>query len=180
MRSKKIGICLLLVTIVLFGCKKADKLTQFNLKYDSSITIQSTTSINIPVNLFTPDIETNSEAEFAVHDTRKDKIQKITLSGMKVTITNPPGQEFDFLKDLEVFMSADGLAEIKIASKYNISNSIGVVLTMDVTGEDFQEYIKKDNFILRVRSVTDETLLQDVDLNIESTFWVDAKLIGKA
>lgn len=162
------------------SCKKVDKLTQFYIQYESEVTIPNTSGVNVAFSLITPDVETNSESEFAVHDTRKDKIQQIKLSSMIITIKSPPGQEFDFLKEAEVFISASGLPETMLASKYNIENTIGAVLTMDVSGADFKEYIKKESFTLRLRTITDEALFQDVELNLISTFWVDAKLIGKA
>lgn len=168
------------LVFVLSSCKPGDRFTQFNIEYNSSFTVSSGTSINIPINLMTPDVETNSEQKFEVHDTRKDKIQEILLTSMLITVTSPSGQEFDFLKEIEIFISADGLSEVLLASKYNIQNTVGVSLYLDASLQDFKEYIKKDEFTLRVRTVTDETILQDIDVDIKSSFYVDAKLIGKA
>ncbi len=170
----------LIALICLGSCKRFDRLTQFNLTYDTKTRISNGTSINIPFSVLTPDVETNSETEFEVHDTRKDKIQRITLNALKINIEAPSGQEFDFLKEVEIFISADGLNEVLLASKYNIDDSHTYELILDVSGTDFQEYIKKDKFVLRVRTVTDQTLFQDVDINIRSEFFVDAKALGKA
>ena len=168
----------LLVT-VLFSCKKGG-FTKFDINYEASIIIQNGTGISVPISFFTPDIESNSEAEFEVNDTRKDKIQSIRLIGMTLEIVSPPGQEFDFLEDIELFISADGLDELLLAYVYNMNNSVGSTINITCSQNDFQEYIKKDKFKLRIRTISDEYNLSDVEIKIKSTFNVDAKLIGKA
>ena len=164
---------------VLFGCKKGG-FTQFDVDYEATVIIQNGTGISVPVSFLTPDIESNSETEFEVHDTRKDKIQHISLTAMRLEITSPIGQEFDFIEDLELFISADGLDELLLAYVYNMNNSVGNVIEITCSQSDFQEYIKKDKFKLRLRTVTDEANLSDVEIKIYSRFNVDAKLIGKA
>lgn len=163
---------------VLFGCSK-EGFTIFNMDYESAIVIQSGIGINIPYSLNTPDIATNSESAFEVNDTRKDKIEHITLKSLKLEITSPAGQEFDFLKDIELFISADGLDEMKLATIYEIENSVGNTINLTCLDSDFQEYIKSDEVNLRVRTVSDELNLFDVEVKINATFLVDAKLIGK-
>lgn len=163
----------------LFACKKVD-FTKFDVDYEATITIQNGTGISLPFSLLTPDIESNSESEFEVNDTRKDKIQHITLTAMSLEIVSPSGQEFDFIEDLELFISADGLDEVMLAYVYDMNNSVGDFINISCSQSDFQEYIKEDKFKLRVRTVTDEYNLSDVEIKIRCTFNVDAKLIGKA
>lgn len=164
---------------VLSSCKKGG-FTKFDIDYEASVVIQNGTGVSVPFSILTPDIESNSESEFEVNDTRKDKIQEISLTAMRLEIVSPSGQEFDFLQDIELFISADGLDEIILAYIYDIDDSVGNVINISCSGSDFQEYIKKDKFKLRVRTVSDEYNLSDVEIKIYSTFNVDAKLIGKA
>ena len=164
---------------LLLGCKKVGYV-QFNLDYQAAITIQSGAGISIPLSILTPDIESNSQSEFAINDTRKDKVENIRLTAMSLEITSPNGQEFDFVEDLELFISADGVDEIVLAYVYDMDNSVGNFINITCSQSDFQEYIKKDKFTLRVRTVTDEYNLSDVDISINCTFRVNAKLIGNA
>lgn len=161
---------------MLLGCKA--KFTQFFMDYNSSTTIPATTPIDVPFDIYTPDQTTNSSYEFEVNDTRKDKIQKITLDDLKVTITSPNGETFSFLKDISVYISADGLPEKQVAYKYDIDNSIGSVLECEETQEDLQAYVKADKFTVRLKTVTDEIITNDIDVNISTNFFVDAKLIN--
>lgn len=172
-------VLLIASTSLLTSCKKGG-FTQFDMDYEASVVIQNGTGVSVPFTVLTPDIESNSESEFEVNDTRKDKIEEIRLTKMRLEITSPPGMEFDFLKDIELFISADGLDEILLAYIYDMDNSVGSSINVTCSESDFQEYIKKDKFKLRVRTVSDEYNLSDVEIKIFSTFNVDAKLIGKA
>jgi len=167
-----------LVVMFLSSCEKVNELTKFNLNYNTSTTIQSSTGINLPVNVFTPDVETNSESEFAVNDTRKDLIQEIVLTKLNLAITSPSDQDFSFLKSVSVFIAAEGMSEVEVASLDDIPESVGKELELEPSNEDIKDYIKQDKFYLRVNTVTDELLSNDVDLDISSRFHVDAKILG--
>jgi len=170
----------ILFSLILFtsACKEVDKLTQFNMDYDESVTIPSTIGINLPFNLFTPPITTNSTESFEVNDTRKDLIEQIILKEMTLSISSPSGEDFSFLKSIEIYMSADGLDEIKVAWKDTIDNSVGNSIALETSSSDLQEYIKKDDINLKVTTVTDELILTDYEVNIHSNFFVDAKILG--
>ncbi len=180
LRLLSLATVLVLAASLNWGCRKADRLTQFNISYVSQATISSGMAVSLPFDTMTPEMETRSETEFEVNDTRKDKVQEIKLTSLQLQITAPGTQEFDFLKDIEIYIDADGLGETLLASKYNIDDSVGSSLSLDVSRSDFQAYIKQDRFTLRLNAVTDRTIAQDVDLDIYSTFFVNAKLIGKA
>jgi hypothetical protein len=182
MINTKIKTFLFLICITLFSesCKKIDELTKFDIDYTTSVTIPSNGIIALPLDILTPDIESNSEAEFAVNDTRKDKIEQINLKEMKLKITSPSSQRFDFLDSISVSIIADGLFETQIAYKYDIPDNIGNELVMDVNNsQDLKEYIKKDKFKLKVRTITDKLLTQNVNVEVYCIFFVDAKVLGQ-
>ena len=170
-------ISLLVVLYCLSGCKKIDKLTQFEIEYEQGFVFNSSSPVSAPFNISMPPQETNSSAEFEEEDTRKDKIQEITLKKMYIEIIDPPNKSMRFLNEIEVYIKADGLAEISLASRLSIPNSIGSYLELDVSNENFQEYIKKDKFSIRLRTIYDEYVLEDLDAKCVMTFFVDAKVI---
>jgi hypothetical protein len=174
---KQISICLL-VTSLLCGCNKLHKLTQFNMDYDSDIVFNAGLPINLPVNISTPDMATNSEQEFAVNDTRKDMIESIKLTQLKLNITSPSGKTFSFLKEVHLFISAPNLPEIEIANKLAIDDGVGSELLLTVFDLELQDYIKADKFVLKVNTTTDQILTSDVHVHVYSNFFVDAKILG--
>jgi hypothetical protein len=167
------------ILFALLGCKKIDKLTQFNMEFNESIVIPSSTGINLPFNILTPDVATNAESTFAVNDTRKDLIEEIKLTKLTLTLTAPPNGDFGFLKSISVFISADGLSETKIAWKDVVPSDIGAVLNLEVSDTDLKDFIMKDNFKLKLNTVTDELLTSDHHIDIKSVFFVDAKILGQ-
>lgn len=174
MKNYILVLCLFLLTL---GCKKAAEFTQFDMDFNETIIIPSSTGVSIPFNLFTPNVETNSESTFEINDTRKDLIEEIKLTKLDLEISSPSNADFSFLNSISIFISADNLDEVEIAWLTNISSSSNT-LSLSLTGIDLKEYIKKDEFSLRVNTETDEILTSDHHIDIKSTFFVDAEILG--
>lgn len=168
-----------LAGILYSGCDKVDELTQFDIEYTSEVTIPASSGIDLPINIFTPDIETNAEQKFQVNDTRKDKVEEINLKTLKLSVLMPEGEDFSFLKSIEIYINADGLSESLIAWKEDIPDDVGDELSLNTTDEDLKEYIKKDEFNLRMKTVTDEFIDQDHEIEVYSVFRVDAEILGQ-
>ena len=170
---------LISIVIGLSGCKKVAKLTQFEMQFDETTTVPKSSGINLPFNILTPDMETNSEATFTIHNTRKDLIEKILLKKLNISIETPNGEDFSFLKSIGVYLSAEGIPESKIAWKDDVQSNVGSSISLDLGADDLKEYIKKDKFSLRLNTVTDELLTSDYKIKVHSAFVVDAKILGQ-
>ncbi len=170
-------ILILTILFTVSSCDKIDELTKFDLEYNSKVIVPGATGINLPFNMITPDMETNSKSQFEVNDTRKDLIEEIKLTELKMVITSPTNADFSFLNSVEVYISAEGLDEIKIAEK-EVDENVGSTLDVNVLDIDLKEYIKKDEFNLRLNTVTDEVINEDHEIDVNSIFFVDAKILG--
>ena len=93
---KKSIFTLCLITMFI-SCDKLDELTKFNIEYSQMVTIPSSTGIDFPFDVYTPETETNSESKFEVNDTRKDLIEEIKLTELELVITSPDNADFSFL-----------------------------------------------------------------------------------
>lgn len=166
--------------LFIMSCEKFGKATvSFDMEFEQQIEIPSNSGISLPIDVITPEKETNAESTFAVEDTRKDLVEEILLKQATLTITSPEGQDFAFLNDLYLYLRADGLDEILIASAEDIPESIGNVLELNPEDKDFKEYIKKDEFTLRVKAVTDKITNRDVTINVYTEYLVDARILGQ-
>lgn len=170
-------IFLFLIATTFLACE-LDELTQFTLNYDEEVVIESSTVVDLPFNIITPEISSNSESTFESNNTNKDLIEYIELTSMVLEITSPSDGNFDFLNSINIYIDADGLSETRIAWKENIPPNSGNVLALDTAGTDLKEYIKKDVFSLRLETVTDELITSDHHINVKSEFFVDAKILG--
>jgi len=174
----KKSIFIICLFALITSCDKLDELTKFDMEYSQRATIPSSAGIDLPFDVFTPEMETNSESTFEVNDTRKDLIEEIKLTELEMVIISPDGADFSFLNSIEVYISADGLEEIKIAYLEEVPDDAGSVITLDTADTDLKEYIKSDEFSLRLNTVTDELMSTDHELEVNSTFFVDAKILG--
>jgi hypothetical protein len=155
------------------SCEKRG-LIRFTLDYEASVVIPSQSLINLPFNILTPDITTNADAAFAVNDTRKDLIKKITLTGLHIELTAPESSDLSFLESLKIMIAAPGMPDQLVAWQDNIPETTGKTLTLNVTQKDLQEYIKKDRFILKTEVVTRKMVTSDHHIDLYSTFRVEA------
>ena len=101
--SRLIFLSTTLLTVSSFllnSCKKVDQFTQFNMDFNNEIIIPSTIGINLPINILTPEMETNSESTFELNDTRKDLIEEIRLTSLTISLQSPNGADFSFLESI--------------------------------------------------------------------------------
>ena len=170
-----------MVAVLLFvnpGCKVLDKLTQFHINYDSQVTIPKTLGIDLPVDVPTPAINTNSNSEFESNNTHKNLIDVVYPTEITLTITSPETSTFDFLKNIEIDISADGLPEKKIAWLDDIPKTGLTSITLVVSSDNLKEYIMKDSIKLHIKTTTRELISHDTDVAIHTTFFVNAKILG--
>ncbi|GEM_PF-260122 len=166
---------LFMLLIILLSCK--NKATQFEMDYDSKVIIPSSVAISTPFDVNTPEQTTNAEETFAINDTRKDRIESIVLIDLVMTITDPPEKTFSFLNELDIFIKSPSLPEKRVAYRYDIPDNVDDEIICKVTENDLQEYIKAEEFSIRVKATTDELISEDIEINVYTNFLVDAKLI---
>ena len=163
----------LIVTVVLLtygSCKEVSQLTHFYIDYTSNVTI--------PIDVWTPYIPTNSDEIFGNNNTSSGLIEEIILTEMKMNITSPSSQSFDFLKSIEIYIIANNLSEVKIAWKENIPQTGLSSIDLETSEDDLQEFIEQEVYKLRCRAVIREQISDTVQLEIFSTFFVDAQILG--
>lgn len=173
---KKIFVLLLALSFI--SCDVIDKLTHFDIDNETSFTVPSTTIVNAPLNLNTPNVTTNSSSEFDNNNTNSDLVESIKLSSLNLTINSPTDGNFNFLKSVQIYINADGLDEAEIANIFDLEDDGLNSINLNSTNIELREYIKKDHYTLRVNTVTDQTIAQDHEITANSTFRVDAEILG--
>jgi len=160
----------------MFLCSSCKKLTEFTFSDICNFEIQSTSSINTPFTIPTPPVTSNSKTSFASNQTDANHIEHITLQQLSLTITNPSGQNFDFLSSIKITISASGLPDQQIASLDNVPKGV-TTLQFNSNGADLAAYVKQDSYTLGVTVVTDQVLTQNIYIQANTVFYVKAKII---
>lgn len=168
-------ILLAIATPILFflSCNEVDKLLTFTVTNQATFTVYSGFPINSPIDIPTPDVTTNSTTEFSNNGTRADLVKDVKLKELKLTVSNPAGKSFSFLKSVQLYISTNANDEILLASYDNVnttSNNINLICT----GQKLDNYIRASSYKLRTKITTKETLSQNVDVLIDMKFSVVA------
>jgi len=171
MKTKVILSVLLIGTVLTFSC---EKLLTFDISDSTTTTVDANIlPFQLHVEVPTPDVTTNSENEFAQNNTNIDLVKEIILKKLKLTITSPVDKTFSFLKSIEIYISADGEDEMKLAWNDDVQSNAKSI-ELETTNSSLDKYVKKDKYKLRTKVVTKETLTQSVDIRIDFTFQVTA------
>lgn len=175
MQMKKLYLAVGFITMILLISCHLDEKIAFNLEFDNEANIPSIVGINLPIEIPVPDITTNISKELSANNSKKEYLNTAFLKELTITSKDPKDQDLDFIKKIELYIKADGLEEIKIAEKLNISDDIDKELTLDVFDDkDLSAYIKKDKFELKIKSTSRKILLHSTKVNIYTKFKVTA------
>lgn len=178
MKILKLPVLVILLISLMgnIGCNQFESFTNFTIDYVQDAKIESSTGINLPFNIATPAMETNAEQKFRSEDTRKEYIKSIFLNKLEIEIVDPPNEDFSFLEEVSIFIKSPDLEEVMIASKKPVPTETGSVLALTIEDIDLQDYIKSEEFTLRLKAVTDELITRDHYIKIRSSYAVSAKL----
>ena len=140
------------------------------------ITVSSVIGVNLPFEPPVPDISLDFSSTSQNTNPHIGLIRNINLRDFILRITSPQGQTFNFLKDIDVYISTDILPEIPLAHHKQITNSIGSVLHLVPEGSVLDDYLKSESFILRLELVADYAIF--TDLVIDGEWVLDVELIN--
>jgi hypothetical protein len=164
--------------LFLTGCKLIDELRTFDIPYSVQFTIPSSTILNLPLNLPTSSITTDSEQRFQDEGIESAWIESIKLKSLQITITAPEGEDFSFLENISMYMNTSGQPELLIADKVPVAAGAGNLIQLEVKGADLYPYISQNDFTLKTSITTDETVTQDVDFRADMVIEVKATIPG--
>tara|TARA_B110000263_G_scaffold244497_1_gene252616 strand:+ start:181 stop:735 length:555 start_codon:yes stop_codon:yes gene_type:complete len=181
---RKIFLFVGVVCVAFSSCKK-DEIPE-TIPYEQTlfviyepippITVSSLIGVNLPFEIPFPDISLDFSSTSENTNPHIGLIRNITLRDFILRITLPQGQTFNFLKDIDVYISTDELSEIPLAHHYNIANSIGSVLHLVSEGGVLDDYLKSESFDLRLELVADYAIF--TDLVIDGEWVLDVELIN--
>ncbi|MCP2026131.1 hypothetical protein L1276_001271 [Flavobacterium sp. HSC-32F16] len=172
MKSKFIAIALLL-SLSLTSCDAVDDLLSFSISNEASIKIKSSSPINLPSEIITPDVTTNSSAEFKNNKTKASLVKDVKIRSLKLTISDPSDKTFTFLKSVHLYISTTDSDEIQLAYQDNI-NSSSSTIDLVCTDARLDQYIKADSYKIRTQVTLKETLTKDVTVKANMNFRVTA------
>jgi len=167
-----------LLTIAIFaGCNKNALDANFTVTDTETFTIPPTSGISL-LPIITPPFSTNSwSGTYSTNKTDKDHLKSLKLKSLTLTITNPPGKGFGFLKSIDIYIQAPNQPDTKIATIDNIPANAGGTLTLNTLDVDLTPYAKADNFTLKINSTPQSSNPDNVDVKSDAVFDVTASVL---
>ena len=172
MKSKLIALTVCL-SLFLTYCDVVDDLLTFTISNETSIKIKSTSPINLPSEIITPEVTTNSSAEFENNKTKASMVKDVKIRSLKLSISDPSDKTFTFLKSVHLYISTTNSNEIELAYQDNISTTANMI-DLICTDKRLDEYIKADSYKIRAKVTLKETLTKDVTVKADMKFRVTA------
>jgi hypothetical protein len=169
----------LLAVFLLSSCGKEilNRVTTFRYTTEASFVIPNTPTIIQPLFLLSNEVQSSSSQEFKNNNTSVNLVKNVALEKLSLSIVNPQNQTFRFLRSIKIFIVAEGLPEIEIASNTNIPTDAGQTIELSTTKANLDSYIKKDRYRLRNEVVLREPTTQNIDARANMTFQVTADLL---
>ncbi len=173
--SKLTIFSLLILSLLAYSCKEIDRLLTFEIEDSQNITFSTGFPLNNDVVSLPMDVTTNSEEEFRNNDTRAEFVKDVTLKKLTLTITNPPAENFSFLKNVYIYISMpDGSDEIQLAFRENIPDDVGNTLELYSKNEKLDKYIKASSFKIRTKTTFDKSYTKEMTIRADMKFKVVA------
>ncbi|MBL7837441.1 MAG: hypothetical protein JNM67_07995 [Bacteroidetes bacterium] len=132
------------------GC--LSKYTSVNFDYTTEAQIETAAVTSVGTQTFGETVM-NSElkAELEKNNTSLDLLDELKLKSATVTITNDSNARFDNVEMIELWLSADGMPEVMIASKNPVPDGLNTINLNVNSSENLANYIKANSFTYRVK-----------------------------
>jgi hypothetical protein len=165
------------------GCRKVDEIvdsfTHFKFEADYVVKVPASPVSPLPVEIVTPEIATHSDVIYSANKTRADLVEQVILSELVLSVKTPEGGNLNFLKSVDIYASAEGLPEVRVAYKDVVPEDVGGTLNLDVTRADLTEYFRKEKYQLKITVINDQAIMEEYGVNAHAAFFVDAKILGQ-
>lgn len=166
----------LAVVLLLSSCEKILDLLQFSVEDSQTITVPKT----IPFGQFFPlspvAVPSSSKSTYAKEGTSADYVQDVTLEKFDLTITSPQGQNFDFLKRIEVYISTNqqGTDKVLLASLNPVPTG-ATTIRLTPANQKLDLFLRADSYTLITNVEVVKPLGQDVTMRADTRFHVKAR-----
>ena len=162
-----------LLALVTVSCNEIDKLLTFTISNQTTFKVNSGFLVNSPAEIATPDVTTNSSAEFKNNNTSVELVKDVQLKEVRLTIADPANKTFSFLKSVHMYISTTADDEVELGYQDNISSTSNTI-TLTCTTQKLDKYIKASSYKIRTKLTTKETVTQDVTVKADMSFQVTA------
>lgn len=178
---KKIIPAIIVASAIMASCTKIVQLANINvdIPYNQQVTVPPVTGygsqVALPnggINLDFPSVAfaTNSQQYISQYKTAANMIVDVDLQSLALQIQAPAGQTFDFLDNVQVYISSKTQPEMLIASQSSIPKGQTTLNLVTDPTVNLKDYFVEDTIYFRLSSHINAVPLSGAQLNIASVF----------
>ena len=120
-------------TVLLFtACGDKSNTINFNLAYSCSTTITASFGSNIPFEVKSSNVVTDIQTEANINKTEPQLITSVTAIQLQVLVTSPAGSNFDYLKDMSLYIEAEGQPKKLIGKLTELTEDGSAIKTLTI------------------------------------------------
>lgn len=129
------------------------------------------TPIIVSESVLLPPVKITASEEFKSNKAKM--VKDIVLDKLDLTITNPQNANFDFLKNIEIFIAVDGKSDVKVAYLESVPQGVNTI-SMKTTNAKLDEYIKADSYSIQTRVTFAKPVQQKTNIKAAMNFKLTA------
>jgi hypothetical protein len=169
---RKIIIGFIAIASILTGCATVQSLVRSTFPYTATLLIPA--SSRTGTNLSATSSANSFDQIFTGQGSNTDAVKEIRIASAKIVASNPSNQNLGVIKSIKIYLSrGDGSSEILVASRTDISSSVGNSLVLDIDNSRFlDDYIKGSTVRVRMEYVLRESINSDASVKASLGFSV--------
>ncbi len=169
-----VPVCITLLFSII-SCKKIEELLTFTVSVENNFTVSTSSPLNLPIDILTPQVTTNSNQQFQNNNSDINRVKDIKLKRADLQIVSPAGKTFAFLESVHIYVSTNANDEIELAYLDNVSTT-ATAISLILTSASLDKYVKAPSYNLRTKIVTKQALTQNIEIKNLCQFQVTANL----
>lgn len=169
---KKVSFFLLFSLFSILSCKKINQLLTFDISNSENIKIPASTLINVPIISPVP-VTASSEESFENNNTKASLVKDVVLKKLTLTITDPATENFNFLKNIKIFIGTDQNDKILLASLDNVPTDVSTIELIS-SNSKLDKYIKASSYTLYTEVTLRSNVANELTVRADSKFKVTA------
>lgn len=169
---KKNLIILLAFIAVLTGCATVQSIVRSTFPYTATLMVPASNRTNTSMSATSS--ASSFDQIFTGQGSNTASVKEVRIASAKIIASSPSNQNLGVFKSIKIYLSrGDASGEIMVASRSDISSTVGSTLTLDVDNSRFlDEYIKGATVRVRMEYVLRNNLTVDASVRASLGFSV--------
>lgn len=165
-----------LILFIISACNRGDSEANFELSFTENFGVEGSVGANFPIDTAGDSQPTGLDQAMQANGTRADLLLNAEPSLIEVSVASPAGEDFSFMKNLEIYLQAGDLNDVRIAFLDPVPLGNDTIIRLQTVSFDIKDYLQEDEISFRLRGITDEFLIEEHQLELSCTFKVSGNV----